>query len=316
LHSTLPVETSAKRPASLLAESKRLLLGLMLCPLLASAAEHVATVTLLEGGASLLRGTSRYALAEGVRLDHGDILELADKGLAQVEFTDGTLVALGARSRFMVLSYPGSGPRGRGGGELFLLTGWIKVERTRPEPPVVARISTPLIEVAIANTAAVMNNSASEAAIFVESGEAKVAQVARGGHTEDPVRLKGSQFYTCKPDQRCVLAPRPSRPFLEGMPRSFTDTLPSRLARFKERAVVPKRATDFTYAEVEGWINSTPPVRRAIVRVWRSKASDPAFRSAIAANMREHPEWDRVLNPEKYEDTPGSWGAKPAAEPK
>ena len=48
----------------------------------------------------------------------------------------------------------------------------------------------------------------------------------------------------------------------------------------------------------------------------RSPFSTPIFRSALAANLREHPEWDRILNPEKYEDTPGSWGAKAVAEPK
>jgi FecR protein len=309
-------KTSVKQPnGALLAGLKHLLQGLLLFPLLASAADHVATVTLLEGGASLLRGTSRYGLAEGVRLDHGDILELADKGLAQLEFTDGTLIALGPRSRFMVLSYP-AGSRGRGAGELFLLAGWLKVERTRPEPPVIARIVTPLLEVAIASTAAVINTSAAEAAIFVETGEAKAAQVARGGQTEEAVRLKNGQFYSCKQDQRCVLTPRPSRTFLDGLPRSFMDTLPSRLAKFKDRAVAPKKGADFTYNEVEGWINSTPPVRRAVARAWRSKAQEPAFRSALAANLREHPEWDRILNPEKYEDTPGSWGAKAVAEPK
>jgi hypothetical protein len=302
-------------PDILRAGLRRLLQGLLVFPILACAAEHVGTVTLLEGGASLLRGTSRYALAEGVRLDHGDILEVGEKGLAQLEFTDGTLIALGPRGRLMVLSYP-TGQRARGAGELFLLGGWLKVERTRPEPPVVARISTPLIEIAIANTAAVINNASAEAAIFVETGEAKVAQVTRGSHTEEQVRLKNAQFYSCKAEQRCVLLPRPSRAFLDGIPRSFMDTLPSRVAKFKDRAVAPKRGNDFTYAEVESWINSTPPVRRAVAKAWRSKASEPAFRSALSANLRDHPEWDRILNPEKYEDTPGSWGAKAVAEPK
>jgi len=209
-------KTSVKQPSSLLlAALKQLLCGMLLFPLLASAADHVATVTLLEGGASLLRGTARYGLAEGVRLDHGDIVELADKGLAQLEFTDGTLIALGPRSRFMVLSYP-TGARGRGGGEVFLLAGWLKIERTRPEPPIIARIATPLLEVAVASTAAVINTSPAEVAMFVEAGEAKAAQVARGGQTEESVRLKNGQFYSCKADQRCVLAPRPSRTFLDG----------------------------------------------------------------------------------------------------
>ena len=67
-------------------------------------------MTLLEGSASLLRGPSRYALAEGVRLEQGDILEeLGDKALCQVEFTDGTIVDLAPQSRLASLGLPGRG---------------------------------------------------------------------------------------------------------------------------------------------------------------------------------------------------------------
>ena len=43
-------------------------------------------MTLMEGPAALVRGTTRYALAEGVRLQPGDIIEVSDKGLAEIEF--------------------------------------------------------------------------------------------------------------------------------------------------------------------------------------------------------------------------------------
>jgi len=286
----------------------RLTQVLLLFPALAFAAEPVATVTFLEGGASLLRGVARYALAEGVRLENADIVELNDKALAQIEFTDGTLVALGPRSRLMVLSYPSGAARARGAGELFLLTGWLKVERPRAEPHVISRIRTPALELSLANTTAVIDATAAEAMVFLESGEARAAQAGKGGQAEEPVRLKGSQFYACKRDQRCVVAPRPTRAFLEGIPRSFMDTLPSRLPKFKEHAVAPRRSGDFTYEEVEAWVNSpTPPVRRVVVNRWHAKASDPAFRDALATNMREHPEWDRILNPEKYKESQEPW---------
>jgi len=51
---------------------------------------------------------------------------------------------------------------------------------------------------------------------------------------------------------------------------------------------------------VQDWVNSVPAVRRAMVGHWQSKLADPAFRSAIAAGLKEHPEWDRLINPEKY----------------
>ena len=53
------------------------------CSLSALAAERIAVVTLLEGPAALVRGTTRYALAEGVRFRPGDIIEVSEKGLAR-----------------------------------------------------------------------------------------------------------------------------------------------------------------------------------------------------------------------------------------
>ena len=289
---------------SRLAASKRLIVMCLLFPAVASAVELIGTVTLLEGAASLLRGPSRYALAEGVRLEQGDILELGDKALSQVEFTDGTIVDLAPQSRFVILTYPAGAAKGAGAGELFLLQGWMKVSSSKQPNHVLGRYASPLVELSSVDATAVMQISASEAAVFMESGDARVAQISGSGRAADAIRIKGSQFLTCKPEQRCVVAARPSQAFLTALPRTFMDTLPSRLAKFKERNVAPKRSGDFTYAEVQDWVNSVPPVRRAMVTHWQSKLGDPAFRSAIAAGLKDHPEWDRLINPEKYEHPP------------
>ncbi len=282
-----------------LAAVKRVFLLCLLFPFAAAAAESIGTVTLLEGSASLLRGASRYALAEGVRLEQGDILELGDKALCQVEFSDGTIIDLAPQSRLLVLAYPRAS-----GGELFLLRGWMKVSSSRQPSRILGRYSSPLLELSTADATAVVQVSAAEASVFLESGEARVAQVSGPGKVGDAARVKGSQFFSCKGDQRGTVSARPSQAFLAAIPRSFMDTLPSRLAKFKERSVAPKRSGDFTYIEVQDWVNSVPAVRRAMVSHWQSKLGDPAFRSAIVAGLKDHPEWDRLINPEKYEHPP------------
>lgn len=286
-----------------LAAVKCAILVCLLFPVAASAGDLIGTVTLLEGSGSLLRGPSRYVLAEGVRLEQGDILELGDKALCQVEFTDGTIIDLAPQSRLLVLAYPGAAA-GASGGELFLLRGWMKLSISRQPTRVVGRCSSPLIELSTADATAVVQVSASEASVFMESGEARVAQVSGSGKVGEAARIKGSQFFSCKQDQRCAVMARPSPVFLTALPRSFMDTLPSRVAKFKERNVAPKRSGDFTYAEVQDWVNSVPAVRRAMVSHWQPKLADPAFRSAIAAGLKDHPEWDRLINPEKYEHPP------------
>ena len=41
-------------------------------------------------------------------------------------------------------------------------------------------------------------------------------------------------------------------------------------------------------------------MRKLFVQRWRAKATEPAFRTALIANLNVHPEWDPVLYPEKY----------------
>jgi len=294
-----------------LAVVKRAVLLCALFPVAASAAELIGTVTLLEGGASLLRGPSRYALAEGVRLEQGDILELGDKALCQVEFADGTIVDLAPQSRFLILAYPAAAGRNSMAGELFLLRGWMKLASSRQPNRVLARYTSPVFELSTVDGTAVVQVSAEEASVFLESGEARIAQVSGYAKMGDTARIKASQFFSCKPDQRCAVVARPSQAFLTALPRTFMDTLPPRAAKFKERNVAPKRSGDFTYAEVQDWINSLPAVRRAMVSHWQSKLGDPAFRSAIAAGLKDHPEWDRLINPEKYEHPPLTKGGQP-----
>ncbi|HEY4038819.1 MAG TPA: hypothetical protein VGM15_08355, partial [Burkholderiaceae bacterium] len=77
-----------------------------------------------------------------------------------------------------------------------------------------------------------------------------------------------------------------------------------RLARYREHEVNPKALGDFSYAEVEPWINAELAVRRQFLRTWRPMANDPAFRNELVAKMSLHPEWDPVLFPEKYAPKP------------
>ena len=48
------------------------------------------------------------------------------------------------------------------------------------------------------------------------------------------------------------------------------------------------------------WLAVEPTLRRPAMKRWRDLTRDAAFREALVANMTAHPEWDRVLFPEKY----------------
>src|SRR2546423_1669366 len=84
--------------------------------------------------------------------------------------------------------------------------------------------------------------------------------------------------------------------------------MPRRAARAKWRLHVAGRlagaaptlaaGADIAYADAEPWLAG--PYRRAFVKRLTPRLSDPAFRSGVEAHIGSHPEWDRMLHPEKY----------------
>ena len=269
------------------------------CLLAAAAAGQVATVTLMEGPAGMVRGTTRYALAEGVRLQPGDIIEVSDKGLMEIEFADGVALAMSPGTRMLSIS----APRGKSAaGDYYVVQGALKLSGVKQDSSF--RFVTPIFTLQPVEGTTVFTVASGEGSVFVEGGEARLTEPgsrAKGAAAPAPLRLKGGEYYTRKAEQpKGVVAPRPSQAFIATLPRIFLDPLPSRMARYKEREVQPKRIDEVSYAEVEPWMKAPQDIRRPMVARFRSLVSDPAFRAALVANLKFHPEWDPVLFPEKY----------------
>jgi hypothetical protein len=243
------------------------------------------TVTMTEGAVTLLRDTAKYPLVEGVRLRPGDVIEVGETGMAQLEFSAGVVAALGRGTRAMVMSVAS------GRVDLFLLTGTAKA--AVPKAAARLRLGTSTVSVSVGDAVTVLAVSPQETGCFAESGES-VLDFA------PPLRLKAGEFWSRKGGQNGVVAARPPQAFVAGLPRAFLDSLPPRMARLADREVPLGKPQPYTYAEVAAWLGSTPAVRRVLVTRWGAKVHDPAFRKALIASLSEHPEWDPVLFPEKY----------------
>jgi len=264
----------------------------------ALAAEPPAVVTLLEGQAALLRGTVRYALAEGVRLQSGDIVELGDKGLALIEFADGAELSLGPRARCYVGALSPRAAKGGGISDVYVLQGWIKLASGKSAAPL--RITTPVFGLGTSDATAVIQLADGEGAMFVEAGEVRLAEGFVKASPTSPVRLRGGEFFSRKVDQKGATAARPTPAFIAAMPRAYVDNLPSRIGKYKDREANPRATGELAYADVEMWLKAPPEIRRPVMQRFIPKANDPAFRQALVANLRSHPEWDPILFPEKY----------------
>ena len=277
---------------------------LLACPLAAAAADPAATLTLLEGPAGLVRGVTRYALVEGVRIQSGDIIETGANAIAEIEFPDGVAIALGAATRMLAVSVP----RGKdSAGDYHVMAGALKVSGVSKAARL--RITFPAFTLQPAEGVAVIIARGDDGSVFIESG---AARLAAGPVT---LNLKSGEFYQRKGGQKGAVAPRPSQAFISAMPKAFFDPLPSRMARFKEREAQPKRVDEVSYADVESWLKAPPAIRRLLVARFEPRVSDPRFRAGLEANLRFHPEWDPILYPEKYAEESKAEAAqgKPAA---
>jgi hypothetical protein len=282
----------------------RLLLSLALLLPLPLAAQEIGALTLVEGHPRLIRGTTILQGAEGVRLRKGDIIESSDPGFVQLEFAEGTVVALGASSRLFIFNYVS----GRTSGEpenkanvadLVLLTGWLKGEVN--SRIVSYRFESPLLAAATRGGTVVLHATVEAAEIFIESGTAMIDEVRPDGSPGHSVQdAKSGQFFFRQTGKSMTTDFRLSPAFTDSMPRPFRDTLPPLLPHFEGKSVEPKRDHEVSYAEVEPWLTIGPAWRRGLVERFRPRVNDATFRKALEDHMKDHPEWDPILHPERY----------------
>jgi len=261
-------------------------------------AQSAGTLTLVEGNVELIRGATLYAATQGVRLGDGDILSIDPKGQAQIEFQDGAILNLSQGARAMLTNL-GSGARGQS--EIAVLSGWAKFTQKKSGKGAQYRYLTPRAEITAGEATAVLNAGDGSTDIYIESGAVRFSEIGRKGVQRIARDAKGGEFIVRRGEQPATLGARPSAEFIKNMPRHFRDDLPVLLDRYKNRRSEPKREHEVTYAEVEAWLKAGPPIKRNFVKRFETRSKDSEFRRKLIENLREHPEWDKVLFPEKYE---------------
>jgi hypothetical protein len=277
-----------------------LLLWLMAIP---AAVQGVGSLTLLEGSVRVIRGTNVLRGVEGMRLRPGDILESSDAGFAQLEFNGGAVVALGPSSHVYIYRHPGDRiAGGKETAELLLLSGWMKGESGNVGGSY--RYETPTLAATTTAGTILVHAFGDGSEIFVESGGATIGDVGGDGMVHAPAPAKAGQFFTRHAGKNMATAGRPNPAFIEAMPKAFRDTLPSRAAHFAGKTFEPKVDHAVSYAEVESYLRMPVSWRRGLAERFGPRLKDAEFRKQVEAHVAEHPEWDKILHPEKDEKAP------------
>jgi hypothetical protein len=264
----------------------------------AAAAEPAGVITILDGNAIAIRGLFKFALGEGVRVAGDDLVETGKGTFLRVEFADGTIVDLGPATRAQ-LNRPTLRRFDRPA--LYLLSGWMKLNAGKLAGAR-ASFASPQFDVLGLAGETVASVEDRSSAVFAENGPVQLLNRRAGAKT--PIALKSGDFAALRKDEAPKIEGRPTHEFVAAMPRQFQDPLPSRIAQFGSREVPARPIGPFTYAEVEAWVDAEPMIRRRFVREWVAKLNDWAFREKLDAGLARHPEWERVLYPERFEPKP------------
>ncbi len=270
--------------------------------LIAPTVADAAVASIVQGQVKLIRHSERLALAEGNALGDGDIVETAPGAFVQIEFDDRSSVNLGGATRVLL------GPRmprvkTRGPVQFYLLQGWVKATPKRdgaavPSSEVPIRFVGPRLEVESRGGAVIAQFDPKAVALFCERGSCR-------GTLRDaaatPIDLAAGDFAGLPAGAAGpVMAKRPDPAFLEELPKLFRDTLPLRAALFAPPLPRPRPEAAVGYADVGHWLQAEGAIRPPLVAQWRGRASDADFRNELVAHLKQHPEWERILFPERF----------------
>ena len=268
-------------------------LSLALLFVAANAAGETGIVTLVEGGARLLRGAAWYRLVAGTRVEEADIIEASDRSETQIELAAGSrtnlvgpgkiyLVPAGTKPTSTVVSVP---------------AGWLKIAAKAPG----VRIRTVPFDVVVGDGVLVVHANGPAVEFFVESGSARLIELTANGADGAARDLKSGEYASKSATGALATGQRAPKAFVDAIPRHFVDALPTLADRIKAK---PTLVVDheITYAEAEPWLAGRD--RAVFEKRFASRLRDPAFRSAALPNLARYPLWDRMLNPEKYAPKP------------
>jgi hypothetical protein len=273
---------------------------LLALPGLAHAAATIATATIVDGSPLMIRASTKLTLAEGTRLAAEDIVETGSARHLRLEFADGLLLDLGPATRVQ-LQPRLAGEAARRGARLYLLSGWVKLSvpaKAAGALPV-PLLASAAIDLQRTTRSVVLGIDGAEVTVFAESGETTLAE-RRTDAPPASVRLNDGAFYARSGAAagEVVASPRPG--FIARVPKPFLDTLPARAALFRDKEAASSSGGALVYADVQAWIDTEPALRRGFVTRWRALARQGEFRKGLEQGLAAHPEWDRVLYPERY----------------
>ena len=290
-------------------------LALVLAALPCHGAEPpLGLITIVDGDAVVLREAREFAAAEGQALRAEDIVRSREGArLARIELEGGTVLDLGPATELLLQPRAFAAPAELGT-SVYLLRGWLKVTTPAAKGAPGVALASPQVGVARMVGSVVVHAAPQASLVFLETGRADVLD--RTAAKPDTAHALGDgDAFAARTAAPAALLRRPPADLIAGLPRAFADTLPRRAARWQGRSVEPGALSVPRYADVAPWLHAEPALRESFVKRFGAMAHEPAFRAGLVSELRSHPEWDRVLFPDKYRAKPATSVRRAATPP-
>lgn len=270
----------------------------------AGTAGAAALVTIVDGEASLIDGARTVVAAEGLKVADETLVRTTPRtNLLRVEWPDGTVADFGPDTQAM-LSPGAFGLRGGRAPAVYLLRGWVKLSAMGAAAS--PGLLTPRVDVQAFKGALLVAALGDETWVFAEAGSTTLSE--RDLKPAAPVALKNGEVYLRNGPGKGAVSPRPGPGQIQRVPRGFRDALPLRSAVLKDKTVSSRPGPAPAYADLREWLLVEAPLRKGFTRRFAERAKDAAFRTALNENLNQHPDWEPVLFPERFN--------KPASAPR
>jgi len=284
-----------------------LLVALLLMPawVLAQGGDApIGLFTIVEGEVTVLREAHEFRAVEGVPLRAEDIVRSRETALlTRIELQDGTLLDLGPATELLLQPQALAATPAVPGVSLYLLRGWLKVTATPGKASAGVALASPQIGLASLSGSVIVRVAPQASLAFVEAGQANAFERS-AAKPPAAYALNDGDSVVVRSGTSAAVVRRPPSDLIDSLPRAFTDTLPRRAAQWRGRTVAePAPLAEPGYADLVPWLHADPALRAAFVKRFSPLLRDRGFRSHLIAELPAHPEWGRVLFPEKYHTT-------------
>lgn len=252
------------------------------------AASDIGVVTQLKGDVRVLREQGHYELALGVDVRVGDIVTTGEgESSVQLEMKDGSLLAIGSRSKLYLSTYTLDHKQQVVDAEVSLIMGWLRFFTAKLQPDRTYQVVTPSLTAGIRGTEGVFLATSEITQFVLEDGQAILTEIDPNGVKTVLESLNSGYFAEQRNGQRLAIRKAiKESPFQDAFPLLMRQRLQRHLPDLKAHGIVPRYLHDWQRDDF-ALLLAHPQVFHRIKQQFHSNSR---WRQKLLLFLKRHPD--------------------------